>query len=945
MARRALDRTETVTTPGYVPSPTCEEFIWAVREGPAAELRVLILVGPRGEGKCVTKRATILDGRGALTQIDGHQGGDVLAFDTSRLEIVAAPTGAAESFGIQPCLRLRTQSGYVVEGNAEHPFLTIEGWRALGDVVVGTHIATLRECSAEGRVPLPTWMPEFAGLMVGDGACSPTSAVAVCASDQKFGGLLSEMAVTLGWGMRWVPRRDGTSSGATRLLAGSCDPSPRSWLRALGLDGTTAHTKVVPAAIFTAPNDQVARFVGAYFACDGTVPKHRAQAEFSSVSRALLAGVKHLLLRFGVVSTLRGKAGRYRGARHESWRLVVNEPFLTRFAEAIPIPGEKGGRIRAAQRVEGGRRNTNLDVIPKAWARLTSRSASWHAAHGAPYASGNRHGHGRDVVLRVARSEGNVALEALATAPIFWDRVVAIDDVGHHEVFNVEVPGPHTFIADGGVITHNTTTAAVAILALAERVQVEAPMRLPIRVAVIRDSWVNLERTTVQSLRDLGRKGADIVWKDQGRQAVITSSGTQVAHLHFFGLDRAEDADKLQGFEASVLWLEEVAPAAGFEAGIPAEAFGLGVTSLRQRGVPKRVLVSMNPPDEDAWILHVEDLLDDLDLGSVRVKRWTIPPGEKERHFRALAARAKDAGEGEAWTHAADEFKAYREWCEAALVAIGRKDLATRLVGGQIAEVQVGAPVVSTFQRLIHVVPALQPISAWPIVRGHDGGGSPSTVICQPLGAHGLDGLNILASHTSLNAPLEQHVQEWVIPTMARLGLMAPAGRTGAERYAQEWNAVRRHRFTYRDIGDPSMAWEGGTVKAENTSGRVIQEMLGAVLEPGPVDWDSRREALLASFRWPGRDERSRFIQIDRRENVVLIQALAGRFRYPKDMASGRFTQTIEAAKRASGPKFSGVPDALAYVLAVLYPAAEMIRQTMRRPVPAPSRGRSWLSA
>ena len=486
-----------------------------------------------------------------------------------------------------------------------------------------------------------------------------------------------------------------------------------------------------------------------------------------------------------------------------------------------------------------------------------------------------------------------------------------------------------------------TTSAAVAIMTLAERVSQEWPDRLPVRAAVIRDSWVNLERTTIESLRDLGRKGLAIDWRDQGRQAVIGSAERPLVHLHFFGLDRPEDADKLQGFEASVLWLEEGAPAAGFESGIPAEAFGLGVTSLRQRGIPKRVLVSMNPPDGDAWILHVEDLLADMGIESVRVRRWDIPPGEKERHFRALA-KAASGEESAAWEAAADEFRAYREWCQGALMAIGRKDLATRLVGGQIADVQVGEAVVSTFDRLMHVVPALEAMGSWPILRLYDGGGSPSTVICQPLGDDGRGGLNILASHTSLNQPLEQHLQEWVIPTMGRRGLMPVQRTPGA--YGQATQAVRRRTFTYRDIGDPSMLWEGGTVRTQNTSGRVIQEMLGATLEPGPVDWDARREALNSAFLRAGGPERKRFIQIDKRDNALLIQALGGRFRYPKDMASGRILQTIAAAKKASGPKFSGVPDALAYGLAVLYPAADWLRQVSRRPVPKAPR-RSWLGA
>ena len=483
-----------------------------------------------------------------------------------------------------------------------------------------------------------------------------------------------------------------------------------------------------------------------------------------------------------------------------------------------------------------------------------------------------------------------------------------------------------------------TTAGAAAFLSLAERLSKVTPELLPLRIAVIRDSWVNLSRTTVESLRDFGRKGMAIEWRDSGRQALMGFTDTPLVHYHFFGLDRPADADKLQGFECSAIWLEEVAPAADLSAGIPAEAFGLGVTSLRQRGVPKRVVVTMNPPDQDAWILHVEELLDEMDLGSVRVRRWAIPPGEKERHFRYLASLSRTEAEAQGWTQAADEFKAYRDWCDAALTAIGRRDLAGRLVGGEVGEIRVGEPVASTFVRALHVVDELEPMGSQPIVRLWDGGGCPSCVIGQAVGENGRAGFNVLASHTMLNTPLDQFIREWVLPTMSDRGIMPVQGPRGA--YGTG-GAPRRRAWTYRDIGDPSMVWEGGTVKAENTSGRVIQETLAAALEPGPVDWDSRREALLSAFHRPGH-ERARFVAIDKRDNALLIQALAGRFRYPKDLAPGRITMTVQAAKRASGPKFSGVPDALAYGLAMLYPAAEWVRQTLLRPVPKVRR-RSWL--
>ena len=84
-------------------------------------------------------------------------------------------------------------------------------------------------------------------------------------------------------------------------------------------------------------------------------------------------------------------------------------------------------------------------------------------------------------------------------------------------------------------------------------------------------------------------------------------------------------------------------------------------------------------------------------------------------------------------------------------------------------------------------------------------------------------------------------------------------------------------------------------------------------------------------------------IQIDPDENSILIRALAGRFHYPRDLASGRIQGTVEAAKRASG-LYSHPVMALAYGLAVLFPPEDWARPPAvpKGPPPGP-RAKSWL--
>jgi DNA-directed DNA polymerase III PolC len=51
---------------------------------------------------------------------------------------------AVRSSGVKPVWRLRTALGHAIEATAEHPFLTMRGWRALGSLLTGEYVASAR---------------------------------------------------------------------------------------------------------------------------------------------------------------------------------------------------------------------------------------------------------------------------------------------------------------------------------------------------------------------------------------------------------------------------------------------------------------------------------------------------------------------------------------------------------------------------------------------------------------------------------------------------------------------------------------------------------------------------------------------------------------------------------------------------------------------------------
>lgn len=484
-----------------------------------------------------------------------------------------------------------------------------------------------------------------------------------------------------------------------------------------------------------------------------------------------------------------------------------------------------------------------------------------------------------------------------------------------------------------------TTGAVAALLALANRMQREGlGAWLPIRVAVVRDTWTNLERTTLVSLAEFKAKGLPLEFVNSKKEALITYDRL-LLHFFFFGLDNRADADKLQGFACGALWLEEVAPAAELATGIPAEVLGLGATAVRQEGVPPRVLCTLNPPDEDHWILRVEELLEHLNLTEVRVKRFVIPSGEKSRHFATLALAAETENERTEWEQAAKEFDAYRKRNQAFLESIGRPDLVARLVKGEIGGVTLGEAVVPNFKSM-HVSEEPLPVYPGEIMRGWDIGMTvhPATCFLQltPAG-----NLNILGSVVSTNKSTNEHILDEVLPWQQEYDVHPPRTMTG-----EGFGRGSRGGYRFRDIGDPS-----GLVKEQGlTAAMVLQSMLGASYEPGPVSWIARREALHTAFHRTGSGDRS-LILIDHslrrdgtRNNDILVKGLRGRFHYAVNLATGRIDPSVEAAKKVSGI-FSHPVDALAYPLAVLFPAEEWLKKAQQVPVPSVRlpKAKSWI--
>ena len=274
---------------------------------------------------------------------------------------------------------------------------------------------------------------------------------------------------------RAIGVRISSTSGGTAILSNGrgAKTNPVTLLmKHHGQWGRRSHDKFVPDRIFRLGDEQIARFLSVLYACDGHVHVGASlrQIGYTSISPALATGVQHLLLRLGIVSKIRVlRRSVYEGTDTQAFEvLITGQTDLTRFCEQVPVIGKEQRLGGVLEGLAGVRAKTNVDTLPSdAWAFALAAKAElpWaevSAAAGRPrnhnWHVGSR-GMSRGLAGELGAALASAELTRLATSDVWWDEIVAIEEDGEDETFDIEVPGLHNFVADD-IVVHNSALMA-----------------------------------------------------------------------------------------------------------------------------------------------------------------------------------------------------------------------------------------------------------------------------------------------------------------------------------------------------------------------------------------------------------------------------------------------------------------------------------------------------
>ncbi len=402
----------------------------------------------------------------------GKNGFNVLAMD-EHYQLQPAECLDVWETGEKEVYEIETQSGFKIKASLNHPFYTTLGWQQLVDLKEGDFVATARTLQSNGTSDLLDDEIAILAHMIGDGCYVERQPIHYTSQEEASLDFVSN-AVNRLWKIQSRRVKDASSNCYHIYL-----PSPYHLthgvkhpfsilLDKVGLTKERSYNKTIPNVIFESSLSQIALFIQHLWSTDGGVfirkGKGSSKLHYSSSSYKLITGLKSLLLKFGIQSSIQSVR---QGKNRDGYNLsVTDKKSILTFANQIGIFGSKSSILEELVSIlKEQSSNPNSDVISKQiWNDIRTlrktkgfTERSFQAALGMQYCGSSlyKSNLSRERLERVATILDDENLHQLANSDLKWEKIKSITHLGKFMTYDIHVDKHHNFVANDFVI-HNS---------------------------------------------------------------------------------------------------------------------------------------------------------------------------------------------------------------------------------------------------------------------------------------------------------------------------------------------------------------------------------------------------------------------------------------------------------------------------------------------------------
>jgi len=436
-----------------------------------------------GFNKCLTGDARVEMADGTTKPIVDVRDGDMVLTKDG-----PARTSGVRPSGVRRIVRLRLANGLSIACTPDHPVFTQRGWVNVEALDVDTDVVGIARALPRGSERVPSHRPALLGYALSRRTLGPAGEVAL---SSRSGAEIEDMRAIVECFENTVARVDDDAAARGSAV----HPLPRDaavpaeaidfLVRECGLGGPNASEKRMPSMVDRWDRDALAILAAKLFQADGCIHVKSRAVSYATTSGELATDVRRLLLKLGILSTIHQQDCASCGGKRRSYTVTIADDADARgrFRALVGphLAPSKAAALAELAAVEGtpGRKpgpgggdfipsQLFLDELRRAILKRfsTLREGLQALELGVTALSGKRRREGmrRDRLAGIARHLDDPGLQALADSPLAWSRPGAVEILGEEPTYDIEVPGPASFVANG-IVVHNSHAAAYALVA------------------------------------------------------------------------------------------------------------------------------------------------------------------------------------------------------------------------------------------------------------------------------------------------------------------------------------------------------------------------------------------------------------------------------------------------------------------------------------------------